>query len=115
VGLNVNLVKHYEWPYLASAVIVIVRENKRAVGNGVTDADSDEWTRCTELRRLLTTRVRQRWAILAEKELHQFPWSEDAVCEWYMKCRKRSDAELDVYEQDLKRMRGEINLFAGAR
>lgn len=100
MGLNVNVVKHYEWAYLVSATIEIVRENKRA-----GDADSDDWTRCSAMRQKLWQRTRDKWALLTDKPQHQFPWSEDAVCDWYMKCRKRRDDELDDYETDVKEIR----------
>lgn len=92
---------YLDWRPFAAAVLEVYRQNEK---NGSPEylASADVWATIDDLRQDIHDRTKQAWCRITGKDKTWFPYSVNAVSRLYFRFRKRNDAELMAFEQEIK-------------
>ncbi len=105
-GVHTNLsgsLKHLDWRHIAAAVLDVFRENEanEKKDTAATKARADTWSICSQHRRRIHDRARCLWMRDTGLGEEWWPYSEDYVARLYFRFRKRSEVELQGFNNEI--------------
>lgn len=92
------------WHYLAQAVMTVYRENQANEADPTQcqfTSNSDAWLQYSAARAEVWQRTREVWCRLTRLGPEWFPYNEDATTRVYCRYRKRGEADLRCWEDEM--------------